>query len=58
MLHSGNWQTILNMDGYGIYVWAAYGTTLFAFAANLALGWREKLQVRKIIRQHLLETRL
>jgi heme exporter protein CcmD len=58
MSHSGNWQTMLAMGGYGAYVWTAYGITLLAFAINLVLGWREKIQVRKIIRQYLLESRV
>ena len=35
------------MDGYGVYVWAAYGLTLVILAANL---WWPMMARRNIIR--------
>lgn len=38
------------MDQYGVYVWCAYGITLFVFLINLFLIVLEKHRVRKIIK--------
>ena len=46
----------LNMGGYGIYVWSAYGITFFIFAVNLFLSLQEKKQIKKIIRHYLAQT--
>ena len=40
----------IHMDGQGIYIWAAYGVTLFILAANVC--W-PLIARRKIIRQAL-----
>jgi heme exporter protein D len=54
-----NWHNladVLNMGGYGAYVWTAYGITLLAFGINLALSLREKKQVRKTLQRYLLRS--
>lgn len=33
---------ILNMNGYGAYVWSTYGITLLVFGLNLFLSLRER----------------
>jgi heme exporter protein CcmD len=48
-----NWHNGMSMGGYAAYVWTAYGITLLAFAMNLAVSFREKKQVRKMIQQFL-----
>lgn len=44
--------SILNMGGYGFYVWPAWCITLFVFGFNLFLFAREKKQVKKILQHH------
>ncbi len=41
------------MDGYGWFVWSAYGITLLVFAVNLFLPWREKRRVKHALQQLL-----
>ncbi|MBT5722728.1 MAG: heme exporter protein CcmD [Gammaproteobacteria bacterium] len=40
-------SAFFNMDGHGVYIWAAYGSTLIILAANL---WWPMLTRRSIIR--------
>jgi heme exporter protein CcmD len=44
-------QHLLEMGGYGAFVWPAYAITLFVFGINLVLFSHEKKQVKKIITQ-------
>ncbi len=44
-----NMYHLLNMGGYGCYVWPAYAITFLVFGINLVLSAREKNQVKKII---------
>ena len=37
------------MDGFGIYVWSAFGITLSVFLLNITLVLKEKRQIKKII---------
>lgn len=48
-----NLNQIINMGGYGIYVWSAYFITLTVFAINLLLTLNEKKQIKNIIRHYL-----
>lgn len=43
-----NISHIVNMGGYGWYVWPAYSITLFVFGFNFFLFLREKKQIKKI----------
>jgi heme exporter protein CcmD len=43
----------INMGGYGLYVWSAYGITFLVFGFNLFLFAREKKQVKKILQRYL-----
>lgn len=46
-----NIQQLFDMGGYGLYVWPAYGITLFVFGINLFLALYEKRQAKKMIAQ-------
>lgn len=48
-----NLSHILNMGGYGLYVWSAYGITLGVFAMNVILFVQEKKRIKKLIKQSL-----
>ncbi|MCD6038781.1 MAG: hypothetical protein K0S27_181 [Gammaproteobacteria bacterium] len=48
-----NISTLFNMGHYNIYVWPAYGITLFIFGILLATALREKWQTKKRIIQFL-----
>jgi len=39
----------LAMDGYGAFVWAAYGLGLGALAGLVALSWRRHRAVRRAL---------
>lgn len=39
------------MGGYALYVWTAYGLTLFVFGINVWLTFSEKRHINKIIKQ-------
>lgn len=41
---------LLTMGGYGIYVWPAYGITLCVFVINLFLTYKEKKQIKNLIK--------
>jgi heme exporter protein CcmD len=43
---------ILNMGGYGFYVWPAYLITLFIFFINIVFIFIEKRHVKKILSKH------
>lgn len=47
---------LLNMNGYGIYVWPAYGITLVIFAINIIHSLREKNRIKKMIADYLSHT--
>ena len=47
-------NALLNMGGYGLYVWTAYGITLSVFAINLFFTLKEKKQIKKIIQHYIL----
>jgi heme exporter protein CcmD len=46
-------RDLLLMNGYGIYVWAAYGITLFVFGLNLFFSYKEKIKIKKIVQHYL-----
>ena len=45
-----NLMHLINMGGYAMYVWPAYGITLAVLAFNGWLFLREKKHIQKIIR--------
>jgi heme exporter protein D len=47
-------QTLLSMDGHGVYVWLAYGVTLVVIAAALIAPQRRR---NRLLRQLALEQR-
>lgn len=44
---------MLNMGGYGAYVWSTYGITFFVFGINLYLSWREQNTIKKLAKNIL-----
>lgn len=46
-------MTLLNMNGFGIYIWSAYGITFLSLGINLFFALREKKQIKKIILQRI-----
>jgi heme exporter protein CcmD len=40
---------MINMGGYGGYVWTAYGFTLLVFGINIFSSLRERKHIKKII---------
>ncbi len=48
-----NIHELLNMGGYGMYVWPAYCFTFLVFGINLIGLVREKKHVNKTIRELL-----
>lgn len=49
-----NLNHLINMGGYGLYVWPAYGITLLVFLINLLASFKEKRQIKNTIAQILL----
>lgn len=43
---------ILQMGGYGLYVWPAYLITLLVFVMNILFIFIEKRHVKKILSKH------
>ena len=44
-----NWATFFAMNGYGFYVWGAYGVVLLAFAVEIALvRHKRKITLRQL----------
>lgn len=39
------------MDNYGIYIWSAYGVTLFIFGLNLFFALREKIKTYHFLKK-------
>lgn len=48
-----NINHLVNMGGYGCYVWPAYFITLCVFGFNFFLFFREKKQIKKILQRLL-----
>lgn len=46
---------LFDMGGYGIYVWPAYCIAFAVFGINLFLAFREKKQIKKIIKKYEVE---
>jgi len=44
-----NLHEIINMGGYGIYIWPAYFFTLGVFAVNIGLVVHETRRAKKIL---------
>lgn len=44
---------LIHMGGYALYVWPAYFITLTVFAMNVAISYRERKKVTKMILQYL-----
>lgn len=44
-------STLMNMGGYGIYIWPAYGITLLVFSINLLITLNERHQIKKLLRK-------
>lgn len=42
---------LLQMGGYGIYVWSAYGITFFVFAINLMTSFQQTKKIIKKVNQ-------
>ncbi len=45
---------IIGMGAYTIYIWPAYGITLWVFSINIISALYEKYQIRKRIKRKLL----
>lgn len=41
----------LSMNGYGYYVWSAYGVVLGGLVANVILIWRQRSRTRRFLNQ-------
>ena len=39
----------VSMNGYGYYIWSAYGAVFFVLIANLLLIRRQRLRMRKLL---------
>lgn len=39
-----------NMQGHGVYVWSAYGITLAVFIINIIFTFKEKRQIKRILK--------
>lgn len=44
------------MDDYGIYVWSAYGITLFILGLNIFFALREKSKTYHFLKKNLYES--
>lgn len=51
-----NLHELLNMGGYGLYVWPAYLITVLVFCINLYVVFYEKKQVKKMISSYEQQT--
>ena len=47
---------LINMHGFGIYVWPSYLITLAVFSLNIFNTLREKRKTQKLIRHYLLKS--
>lgn len=41
----------LSMNGYGHYIWSAYGAVFGVLIANVLLIWRQRLRTRRLLTQ-------
>lgn len=41
----------LSMNGYGYYIWSAYGAVFGVLAVNVLLIWRQRIRTRQLLRQ-------
>lgn len=48
-----NLYNVLTMGGYGLYVWTTYSLTLLVFGINVFASFRERKQVKNILRGYL-----
>ena len=46
-----NFDHIIHMGGYGVYVWTAYSITLSVFVINWVGSLVEKKRIKKLIQQ-------
>lgn len=47
-----NSSQLLDMGGYGVYVWTTYTITLLVFGINVFVSLHEKKQVKKALQQY------
>lgn len=42
---------LLNMGGYAVYVWSAYGITLIVLGVNVMMGLYERKKIKNTLKK-------
>jgi heme exporter protein D len=46
-----SWSEFISMDGYGVYIWSAYGFAIVILVINVIIPMRRRSVVLRALRQ-------